>query len=444
MMIFRKAIPRRTFLRGIGTTLALPLLDGMIPAFASALDTAKSPTRLGFVYVPNGIIMEEWTPRAEGAAFELTRILEPLIPFRDQLHVLSGLDNKEAWAVEGEPAGEHPRACAAFLTGVHVNVAKKEIRAGISVDQVVAEEFKKNTQLGSLELGIEPPELSCDGSCSYSNTICWRNATTPLPMENQPRAVFERLFGASDTTNPAERLAWIQRNRSVLDIVTQEVARILRDVGPSDRIKVNQYLDAVRDVERRIQIAEEQSVRELPTVQRPAGIPPTYSEHVKLMMDLQVLAYQTDMTRVSTFQMGHEFSHLAYPELGISDPHHPFTHHLGDPVKIAKSLQVNVFHAKLFSYFLEKMRPTPDGDGSLLDHSMILYGAGLSDGNKHIPINLPILLVGGGSGQLKGGSHIRYPKGTPLTNLYLTLLDKLGIRAEKFGDSSGRLDLLSI
>lgn len=445
MMIFKKTIPRRTFLRGVGTTLALPLLDGMIPAFASTLNTPKPATRMTFFYVPNGAIMNQWTPAAEGTAFELTPILEPLAAFRDHLLVLSGLDNNEAWGLPGiDVAGEHPRASAAFLTGVHVYSRAREPRAGISVDQVIAQQFENHTQLASLELGIEPAEITCDGGCSYTNTICWRNATTPLPMENQPRTVFERLFGASDTTNPTEQQARIRTNRSILDTATQEVARLLRDVGPSDRIKVNQYLEALRDVERRIQIAEEQSHRELPSLQRPAGVPPTFTEHIQLMMDLLTLAYQTDMTRVGTLQVGHEMSNQPYPDLGISDPYHPLTHHQGDPEKIAKALRVNIFHAELFAYLLEKLRSTPDGDGSLLDHSMLVYGSGLSDGNKHLPVDLPVLLVGGGAHRIRGNRHLRYPKGTPLMNLYLTLLDKLEIPLERFGDSNGKLDLLSV
>ena len=445
MMIFKKTIPRRTFLRGVGTTLALPLLDGMIPAFASTPDTPKPATRMTFFYVPNGAIMDQWTPAAEGAAFELTPILEPLAAFRDHLLVLSGLDNNEAWGLPGiDVAGEHPRASAAFLTGVHVYSRAREPRAGISVDQVIAQQFAEQTQLASLELGIEPAEITCDGGCSYTNTICWRNDTTPLPMENQPRTVFERLFGASDTTNPAEQQARIRTNRSILDTATQEVARLLRDVGPSDRIKVNQYLEALRDVERRIQIAEEQSHRELPSLQRPAGVPPTFTEHIQLMIDLLTLAYQTDMTRVGTLQVGHEMSNQPYPDLGISDPYHPLTHHQGDPEKIAKALRVNIFHAELFAYLLEKLRSTPDGDGSLLDHSMLVYGSGLSDGNKHLPVDLPVLLVGGEAHRIRGNRHLRYPKGTPLMNLYLTLLDKLEIPLERFGDSNGKLDLLSV
>jgi len=450
MMIFQKAIPRRTFLRGIGATLALPLLEGMVPAFASNLDTAGGKaTRLAFVTVPNGIIMDKFTPTKEGSGFELTPVLEPLAPFRDQLLVLSGLNSNEARQLPGEIAGDHPRACSAFLTGVHPKMTSgADLRAGTSVDQIAAQELGKKTQLASLELGIEPPGIlgSCESaySCAYYNTISWRNPTTPLPMENQPRAVFERLFGDSETTDPKERLARIRDNRSILDFVTQDASRLMRGLGPSDRTKVGQYLDAIRDVERRIQMAEEQSSRELPKLDRPVGVPATFTEHLKLMFDLEVVAFQSDLTRVGTLQVGHEMSNQAYPELGFGDPYHPLTHHQGDAEKIAKVIRCNIFHTTLLAYFLDKMRSTPDGDGSLLDHSMIVYGSPLSDGNMHLFKNLPILLLGGGGGQIKGNRHIRFPKDTPMTNLYLTLLDKLGVSVESFGDSTGKLELLSV
>ena len=451
MMIFKKAIRRRTFLRGMGATLAIPWVGAMVPAFASKFDAGvNSPTRLAFVYVPNGVIMNKWTPATEGAAFEMTPILEPLAQFRDQLLVLSGLDSNEALGLPGEPVGEHPRASGAYLTCVRAKpTGGADVVAGISVDQVVAKELQKYTQLGSLELGIESSEVvgACNAnySCAYHNTICWRNATTPLPMENQPRVVFERLFGDSESTDRTARLARMKERRSILDFLTHDVARLLRDLGSSDRTKVNQYIDAVRDVERRIQMAEEQSSWELPDFQRPVGgIPATFTEHIKLLFDLMVLAFQTDLTRVSTLMVGHEMSAQAYPDLGIWDPYHPLTHHQGDPEKIAKALQINIFHTKMFAYFLERLRSTPDGDGSLLDHSMIAYGAGLSDGNQHLPTDLPLLLVGRGGGKVKGGRYVRYPKGTPLANMWLTMLDRLGIPIEKFGDSNGNLDLLSV
>ena len=447
MMIFKEAIPRRTFLRGMGATLALPLLDGMVPAFAGTLDTAAKPkVRLGFVYVPIGAIMEKWTPAAEGTAFEFSPTLEPLAPFRDRLLVLSGLAHNSGREISG---GDHSRASATWLTGVHPRQTEgADLHAGISVDQIAAQELGKHTQLASLELAVDPTELVgvCEGgySCAYINTLSWRTPTTPLPMENQPRAVFESLFGDSDSTDPKERLTRIQEDRSILDSATQDVARFVTRLGPSDRAKLTEYLDAIRDVERRIQMAEEQASQEPPLLDRPVGIPATFSEHAKLMFDLQVLAYQCDLTRVITFMMSRELSTRSYPEIGIADPHHPLTHHAGDPEKIAKVSQINMFHVKTFAYFLEKMRSTPDGDGSLLDHSMIVYGSGLSDANLHLHDNLPVLLVGGEAGQIKGGRHLRYPKDTPMPNLYLTLLDKLGIPVESLGDSTGKLELLSV
>jgi hypothetical protein len=445
MMIFKKAIPRRTFLQGVGATLALPLLDGMVPAMAAVGD-AKRVNRLSFVYVPNGIIMDKFTPKTEGAGFEMTPILEQIAPFRDQMLVLSGLDCKHANPQPGEGGGDHERGSGAFLTGSHPKkTGGADIRAGISVDQIAAMELGKQTELASLELTLDFAEFvgGCDPgySCAYTNTLCWRSPTTPMPMENNPRAVFERLFGSSDTTDPAERLARIKKDRSILDAVTQDVARLQTGLGTADRRKLTEYLDAVRDVERRIQKVEQQSSQELPTFARPVGIPATFEEHYKLMTDLQVLAYQADKTRVITFLVAHEQSTRPYPEIGISDPHHPLTHHSGNQEKIAKVIQINTYHAKMFSYFLEKMRSTPDGDGSLLDHLMIIYGGSISDANVHKHEDLPILLVGGGDGRLKGGRHVRYPKDTPVANLFLAMLNNLGVPAESFGDSTGLLSV---
>ncbi|MBI2822693.1 MAG: DUF1552 domain-containing protein [Acidobacteria bacterium] len=452
-MIFKKAIPRRTFLRGLGATLALPLLDGMVPVFASAGGKilAKPMNRLSIVFVPNGRIMEKWTPAVEGAAFEWTPILEPLAPFRERLLVLSGLAHKTADALPNEgDGGPHERGGAAFLTGVHPRrTSGANIYGGISVDQIAARELGKHTQLASLELGMEPNGIggACENgwSCAYINTLSWRTPTTPLPVESNPRAVFERLFGDHNSTDPAEQRSLIQENRSILDALTEELPLLMGGLGPADRLKLTEYLDAIRDVERRIQRSEEQASRELPVVDRPAGIPATYEEHVKLMFDLQVLAYQCDLTRVITFMMGREKSDYSYREIGISEPYHPLTHHQNDPVKIAKVLQINIFHAKMFAYFLEKLRSTPDGDGSLLDHLTILHGSCLSDGNQHKHDNLPVLLVGGAVGrQFKGGRHLRYPEDTPMPNLYLTLLDSLGTSVDQLGDSNGKLDLLPV
>jgi len=447
MMIFKKAIPRRTFLKGVGATLALPLLDGMVPAMAAVGD--KRATRLSFVYIPNGIIMDKWTPATEGAGFAMTPILEPLASYQDQMLVLSGLDCKNANPQPGEGGGDHERGSGAFLTGVHPKkTGGADIQASTSIDQIAAKELGNLTELASLELTLDFAEFvgGCDPgySCAYTNTISWRSPTTPIPMENNPRGVFERLFGSSDTTNPAERLARIRKDRSILDAVSQDVARLVTGLGPTDRRKLTEYLDAVRDVERRIQKAEEQSSQELPSMTRPVGIPATFEEHYKLMADLQALAFQADKTRVITFLVAHEQSTRAYPEIGIPDPHHPLTHHSGDQEKIAKVIQIQTYHAKMFSYFLEKMRSTPDGDGSLLDHMMIVYGGSISDANVHKHEDLPILLIGGGDGSIKGGRHLRYPKDTPVTNLFLTLLDKMGARTENFGDSTGKVDLLSV
>jgi len=434
-------------LRGAGAALALPVLDAMTPALSA--DT-KRPIRMTFIEVPNGIMMDKWTPGTEGANFALTRVLEPLADFRDRTLVLSGLDQRQSAALAFEIAGDHPRACTAWLTGAHAKMtAGADLRAGISVDQVAAREFGKYTQLASLEVGLESSEVvgSCESaySCAYYNTISWRNETTPLPMENRPRAIFERLFGDAGASDPAARLALWQEDRSILDSVAEEVKRLRGVLGGADRSKIDQYLEALRDLERRMQLAEKQEHHELPQIAGPIGIPQVFSEYYKLMTDLMVLAWQTDMTRVCTFQIGHEMSGRAYPEVGFGDAHHAVTHHQGDPEKIEKTTKINVFHTKMLAYYLDRLRATPDGDGSLLDHAMILYGSALSDGNLHLYTNLPLLLVGGGAAGIKGGRHIRFPKGTPMTNLLLAMLDKANVpHVEKLGDSTGRLDLTSL
>ncbi len=447
MIITQKAIPRRTILRGIGTALALPFLDAMTPALAALQSTAaKRATRLSFVYAPNGMIMSQWTPKTVGAAFELTPTLEPLAAFRDRMLVLTGLNQSSANPLPGEgESAPHERAGATFLTGVH---PRREGHVGISVDQIAAKELGKQTQFASLEMGLHNTDVSgqCekDWSCAYLNTISWSTATTPLPSEGQPRAIFERLFGDSNSTDPAVRLARIQEDRSLLDSVTQATAQLMSRLGPGDRAHLSQYLDAIRDIERRIQIAEQQTSNGLPTMERPPGIPATFDEYSRLMFDLQVLAFQTDMTRVGTFMMGREQSNRAFPEIGIPDSHHPLSHHRNDPEKIAKVIQINIYHSKLFAYFLEKMRTTPDGDGSLLDSSLIVYASSLSDGNQHLVENLPVLLFGDGGGQFKPGRHLRFSEDTPMSNLYLTLLDHYGIGLENFGDSTGKLEPLSL
>ena len=444
MMVFRKAMPRRTFLRGAGTALALPLLDAMLPAFASAAQVATTrTTRLAFFAVPNGIIMDKWTPAATGSGLELTPVLEPLAAFRDRLVVISGLANNEARKLEFEIAGDHPRACSAYLTATHPKMTSgADIHCGVSVDQVAAKALGRQTQLPSLEIGLETPMIgACESaySCVYYNTLAWRGPETPLPMENRPRAVFERLVG--DSTDPAERVARIRENRSILDLVSLDLARLMRAVGETDRLKLDQYSEAIRSVEQQIQVAEQQAARELPDMQKPMGIPDKFSDYARLMMDLQVLAFQGDMTRVATFMVGHEMGGRAYPELGFGDQHHSLTHHQGDKAKIEKVIQINVFHAKLYQYFLEKMRSVPDGDGSLLDRSLLVYGSPLSDGNMHLYRDLPVLLVAGAATGIAGNRHVRYPDDTPMANLYLTLLDRLGVNLERFGDSTGQVPL---
>jgi Protein of unknown function (DUF1552) len=443
MMIFKKAIPRRTFLRGAGATLALPLLDGMIPAFASSAEVAtKAPVRLGIVYVPNGMWpMDQWTPRTEGADFKLSPTLEPLARFRDRILVLTGLSQNPA-----KGRSDHSFAFATFLTCVH----PKGDQVGISFDQIAAEQIGKTNQLSSLEVALFPSDLvgKCEGglSCDLISTLCWRNATTPLPMEKRPRAVFERLFGDSESTDSTERLKQIRQKRSILDSMVAEVASLAKELGADDRTKIDQYLQAVRDVERRIEIAEEQSNRETPQFAKPMGIPSSFEQYSKLMMDLQVLAYQTDLTRITTISLGREgpVGTRTYPDIGIAEGHHTLSHHQGNPATIAKLAQINAFNTKIFAYYLEKLQSVSDGDGTLLDHIVLLYGSGLSDGNSHSHDDLPLLLAGGAGGQLKGGRHIVYKSGTAMANLHLTIMEKLGMPMEKFGDSDGKLNLLSV
>ena len=439
MIVTRKAIHRRTLLRGLGASLALPLLDGMVPAFAALRKTpANGPRRFGVVYVPNGIAMSHWTPETEGAGFEITRILQPLAGFQDRMLVLSGM--------YGPPpnGGFHANASTRFLTGLSAMPSEYELQAGISIDQYIARSLGQETQLASLEVALDGHDVSgsCDVgfACAYSNTISWRTPTAPLPMENNPRALFERLFGDSGSTDAGIRLQRIAEQRSILDSVTETVADLTREVGAGDRTRIDEYLDSVRDIERRIQRAEEQGDQALPVVDQPAGIPASYEEHAKLMFDLQVLAYQTDLTRVGTMMMGRELSGRTYNEIGVPDSHHPCSHHRHDPVLYDKLAKINTFHVSLFGYYLEKLRSTPDGDGSLLDHMVILYGAGMSDSNAHARINLPLLLVGGGGDQVRGGRHLVY-KDTPMANLNLALLEMFGVHREQLGVSTGALDV---
>ena len=441
MIITRRAIPRRTVLRGLGATLALPLLDGMIPALSAQATAAKPVPRFGVVYVPNGVIHSAWLPGTEGAAYELSPTLAPLAPFRDRMVVISGLS---CVSPPGRPGGFHAKAATRFLTDVTPPTSETWLDAGVSMDQVLANEFGSKTQLASLELAIESNETAgaCDigFACVYSNTISWKSANTPLPTQNNPRAVFERLFGDSRSTDARARLARIEQDRSILDSITEETARLRGTLGASDRAKLAEYLEAVRDVERRLRLAEEQSDRDVPWMDRPAGIPADYDDHVDLMFDLMLLAYQSDLTRVITFMLGREFSGMTYPQIGVADAHHPISHHAGDTDKIDKMLKVNRYHASLFAKLLDRMQTISDGDGSLLDHTTMMYGYGMAESNTHSQADIPLVLAGGGNGTIRGGRHIRFTD-TPLANLHVALMDNMGVRVDRHGDSTGTVSL---
>tara|TARA_B100000586_G_scaffold263050_1_gene231998 strand:- start:89 stop:1471 length:1383 start_codon:yes stop_codon:yes gene_type:complete len=460
MIITKKALARRTVLRGLGATLALPLLDGMVPALTALGQTAAKPVRrFGVVYLPNGVVIDQWTPALDGTRYALSPILQPLAPFRDRLVVLSGL-SQNTNGLTARSGAVHGRCATKFLTGAIPRPFGQEgndFLADISIDQLLARELGQDTQLGSLELSLESGDKgagTCDGgySCTYSHTITWRGPTTPLPMEHNPRVVFERLFGDGGTTDPAARRARLATNRSLLDSVTEKVTALRLGLGPSDAAKLDEYIDAVRDVERRIQAAEARSNQVLPVIDQPAGVPSTFAEHARLMFDLQVLAYQSDLTRVITFMVGREFSSRTYPEIGAPGGHHPLSHEHSAASR-EQLIKINVHHTEQFAYYLDRLQSTPDGDGSLLDHVMLYYGAGMAEGD-HQPWNLPLVLAGGGTGQLTGGRHIRYAEeasgasayssvegGTPLANLHLTVLEKLGIRLDGIHDSTGRLEL---
>jgi hypothetical protein len=451
MFITKMSLPRRTFLRGIGTALALPLLDAMVPARSALAKTAANPVRrLGFVYLPNGVArnftgINYWTPKGEGANFEFSPILTPLSPFRDRLLVISGLAQHQADAFDDGANGDHTRGTSSWLTGVHPKRTEgADVRNGISADQIAAAMLGEDTALPSLELSIDLNFLAgqCENSysCVYLNTLAWRTPTAPLPTENNPRVVFERLFGDGGTS--AQRLAQARENRSILDSVAQDLTRLRNTLGPGDRTKMNDYVEAVREVERRIQGVEARSAEaDLPALQRPTGIPDRFDEHVKLMYELQWLAFQADITRVVTFMLGRELNFRTYPEIGITEGHHGLSHHQDRPEQLAKYARLNTYQTELFAWFLQKLQSTADGDGNLLDHSLFLYGAGLSNPNLHAHYDLPLAVVGGGAGRLRGGRHVTFPGELPMTNLLLSLLDKVGVPAETLGDSTGRLEL---
>jgi Protein of unknown function (DUF1552) len=440
MIITKKAIPRRTFLRGMGATVALPLLDAMVPSMTALAKTAADPVRrLGFVYMPMGCDLPRWTPPGEGLV-ELSPALQSLRPVIDQLTVISNLELKNAYP------GTHATSNAAFLSAAKAKWTEStDYHLGTTVDQVAAKQIGHQTLLPSLELSMDLLQTvgQCDNgyACVYQNNLSWSSPTTPLPAEAHPRIVFERLFGEGGTA--ADRRAALRRRASLLDSVRDDISRLQKNLGPEDQTRVGEYLDTVREVERRIQKAESDTAdNPLPDLDRPVGVPASYADHARLMFDLQVLALQGDVTRVITFQLARETSNRTYNEIGVPDPHHPLTHHGNDPEKIARMAKINAFHVSLFAYFLEKLKATPEGNGCLLDHVLYLYGSGMGNPNIHDHVNLPILVAGGSAGKVKGGRHIKYAEPTPLANLHLTLLERVGVRLDAFADSKGKIDEL--
>jgi len=435
----RKSLPRRTVLRGLGATVALPFLDAMLPAFSARGRAAAKPVhRFQTFYVPNGMAMEYWLPKGEGRAFELSPILEPLAPYRNQMLVLSGI--KASWNYI------HAGASGSFLTGTPRGGKNEiEIFADVSMDQLLARHFANDTQVASLELSMDAPANAgaCTGnlSCVYTHTLSWRSKTQPLPMEWNPRAVFEKLFGDSGSTDRKAREARLRQHKSILDSVQDKLASLQRELGPGDRSKVDEYTDAIRDVERRIARAEEQHDLELPTIDQPQGAPPVFEDHLALMLDLQLLAFQSDLTRVISFMIGKEQSARPYPQIGVPEAHHPLSHHNELPELIAQMSKINRYHVQLFSQYLAKLRATPDGDGSLLDHTTILYGAGISNSQRHSGDNLPLLLMGGSSGRIKGGRHLKYTDKPMMANLLVTLMDKMDVPVDHVGGSNGKLQI---
>ncbi|HVY33799.1 MAG TPA: DUF1552 domain-containing protein [Caulobacteraceae bacterium] len=438
MIIKKLSLDRRAMLRGLGAGVALPLLDAMEPALARAADKLAPAKRFGVVYLPNGMSMDYWTPKTTGA-LDLSPIMQPLAPFHDRLLAISGMNAPSKTA-----SSPHSRSSTDFLTGTPPGKAPGGGgMAAISIDQMVAKRFGEQTQLASLELGLDPIDGAglCDANpCIMGNAISWLNPTLPLPPEINPRLVFERLFGDVGSTDSAARLAHMRQDRSILDFVTAESADLNRQLGSQDRSRLAEYLDGVRDIEMRIQKAEAQSAKDMPLVSQPVGIPATFEEHIKLMYDLQVLAYQSDLTRVTTFMYGREFSGRPYPQIGVPEGHHPLSHHQNDPQKLASLAKINTYHTQMFAYFLDKLSKTQDGEGSLLDHTLLIYGAGMSDSNLHSPIGIPVMLVGGPNQGIKGGRHLMFD-GDCSANLLVTVMDKLGMPVDRVGASTGKLDI---
>ena len=442
MIISKMALPRRTFLRGIGATVALPLLDAMIPSMTALAQTPARPVRrLGFIYIPMGCDITRWTPPGEsGALTELSSSLSPLQPMLKHVTVLSNMELKNAYP------GTHSTSNAAFLSAAKAKwTESSDYYLGTTVDQIAAQQMGQETQLPSLELAMDLMEVvgQCDNgyACVYQNNLSWSSPTTPLPAEAHPRVVFERLFGEGGSSE--QRRKALGKRASLLDWLREDIARLQRQLGAADRTKVNEYLDTVREVERRIQRAEAQTFDEaMPDLDRPVGVPASYSEHAKLMFDLQALALQGDITRVITFQLARETSNRSYTEIGVSDPHHPTSHHGGDPEKVAKIAKINQFHVSLFEYYLEKLNSISEGNGTILDNSILLYGSGMGNPNIHNHVDLPIIVAGGAGGRVRGGRHLKYAEPAPLANLHLTLLDSVGVRLDSFQDSTGKIDTL--
>ena len=436
----RKHLSRRTMLRGVGVSLGLPLLDSMIPAQTPLAKTAAtSKSRLSCIYVPHGATMDKWTPAADGKGFEFTEILTPLEKFRDRVSIVSNLAHPAAGGVGSDAGADHARSAAVFLSGVHPE--QGSIHVGTTIDQIAAQRIGQDTPIPSIELSIEEVALSCGSgyACAYSNTISWKTPSTPLPMENNPQVVFEKLFG--DGSNNADRLARKQQSRSLLDSVMDQVASLQKDLPASDRTRLGEYLDDVREIERRIQKAENQVPSDLKLPEAPVGVPESFDEHFKIMYDLQVLAFRAEITRIATLMYARDTSGAVYPQSGIRDGFHVASHHSNNRANMDKFALINKYHVEMLAYFLDKLKSTPDGDGNLLDHSMILYGSGMSNGNQHDHDPLPVILAGGASGQLSGGRHMTYAPHTPMSNLLLTMLDKLGIQSDKHGDSTGKLEI---
>jgi hypothetical protein len=446
MIISRKHLSRRTFLRGVGAVIGLPLLDAMVPALGWAQATrVPAPSRLCYVYVPNGMVMQNWTPATQGSDFEFTPILRPLERFREHTLVLSSLDCHNANAL-GDGPGDHARASASFLTGAHPRESGSDIHAGVSADQVAAQAIGSQTRLPSLELGIEDNRMVglCDAkySCAYTSSISWRTPTTPLPPLTNPRHVFERLFGNVDTSLSAAAAARRARYRqSILDGAIEETQRLTSSVGPADRRKIDEYLTSIREVERGLARLQQDGPGRAPDMERPSGTPADYAEHARLLYSLQALALQADITRVITMMVGRESSIRSYDQIGIPESHHQLSHHRNDPAALAKLTRIQTYHMGFFAEFIAKLQSTSDGDATLLDRSMIVYGAGISDSNRHVHERLPVLVMGKANGRLQTGRHIDYGRNTPVTNLHLALLDRLAVRPERLGDSTGLLEI---